>query len=410
MKIKTGIQIITICTILVIMIVGLMLFSLISDIEKSQEEMIVSQDIKDGVFELNLLTYDYLTFNKERAIVQWHSKYNSLKYLVAKENFENKEKQVILEQIRKDYDNLDIVFTRIVKINENNASTEEGAVKNNELKTSLTSQLIVSSLNIVSGASRLSQISVLQVKSSENTVYSIFIFVFILIITLFSINLFIFNRQFIDPITKLNNDTKIIGSGDFDHKIGMKLDNEIGDLSRAFDSMIGNLKEITSSRDELNREIAQRKKAEEEFRLAFEQSGIGMGLVSPVGRWLRVNPELCHITGYTGSEMLELDFQTITHPDDLELDLQYLSSMLDGSIIKYQRKKRYIRKDKGLIWIKVTVSIVKDEAGKPLYFISQIEDITKSEEAEDTILKMNLELVKRSKAELMSLKFHRSAC
>jgi PAS domain S-box-containing protein len=145
----------------------------------------------------------------------------------------------------------------------------------------------------------------------------------------------------------------------------------------AFDSMVRNLKEITSSRDELYREIINRKKAEEEFHLAFEQSGIGMGLVSPEGRWIRVNPELCNITGYTGSEMLEMDFQTITHPADLELDMKYVGSMLKGSIIKYQRKKRYIRKDKGIIWVKVTVSIVKDEARKPLYFISQIEDITK---------------------------------
>jgi PAS domain S-box-containing protein len=392
MKIKKGIKIVTIFTLLVIMIFGLMLVSLISDIENSQEEMIVSQEIKNGIFELNLLTYDYLIFNKEHAIVQWNSKYNSLKDLIEQEHFEDKEKQLILEQISTDYDNLDIIFTKIVKIDENNTTTETGSVGDHELKNSLTNQLIISSLNIVSGASRLTEISILQVKSSENKVYLIFSIVSASIIAIFSLNLFLFNRYFIDPITRLNNDTKIIGSGDLDHKVGMKLDNEIGDLSMAFDSMVRNLKEITSSRDELYREIINRKKAEEEFHLAFEQSGIGMGLVSPEGRWIRVNPELCNITGYTGSEMLEMDFQTITHPADLELDMKYVGSMLKGSIIKYQRKKRYIRKDKGIIWVKVTVSIVKDEARKPLYFISQIEDITKSEETENTIRKMNLEL------------------
>ena len=403
MKIKKGIQIVTIFTILVIIVVGLMLYSVFGEIENNQEQMIVSQQIKDGVFELNLLTYDYLIFNNERAIVQWHLKYNSLKDLIAKEHFDDKEKQVIIEHIRKDYDDLEIIFSRLVKIDENNTTAGKGSVGDNELKTSLTNQLIISSLNVISGISRLNQINILQVESSENTVYSIFSFLIILIMAVFSMNLFLFNRHFIDPITRLNNDTKIIGSGDLDHKVSMKLDNEIGDLSRAFDLMVGNLKEITASRDELNREIAQRHKAEEEFRLAFEQSGIGMGLVSTRGRWLKVNPELCNITGYTGSEMLEFDFQTITYPADLELDLKYADSMLNGSIMKYQRKKRYIRKDKEIIWVKVTVSLVRDQEGKPLYFISQIEDITKSEEAQETIRKMNLELEEKIKERTFDL-------
>lgn len=394
MKIKKGIYIITFFTILVITIVSLMLFSLMRDIEKNQEEMIVSQKIKDGVFELNLLTYDYLAFNKS-AIVQWYSKYNSLKNLIDKEYFDDQEKQVVLENIRKDYDNLEDLFTRIVNIDENNAIARKDPVGNNELKKSLANQIFVSSRNIDSGISRLSEISILKVKSSENTIYSIFYFVIILIITVFSINLSLFNRHFIDPITRLNYDTKIIGSGNLNHKAGIDLDNEIGDLSRAFDSMVGNLKDITTSRDNLNREIAARKKAEEEFRLAFEQSGIGMGLVSPEGHWQKVNPELCNIVGYTEPEMLKLDFQTITYPDDLVLDLKYLDKMLNGSMIKYQRKKRFINKTKGIIWVKVTVSIVRDQAGKPLNFISQIEDITKSEESEETIKKMNLELEKK---------------
>jgi signal transduction histidine kinase len=226
MKIKKGIKIVTFSIIFVILIVGLMLFSLIRDIEKSQKEIFVSQEIKDGVFELNLLTYDYLIFNKERAIVQWNSKYNYLGNLIAKEQFEEKDKQVVFEQIRKDYDSLDIIFTSIIKLNENNTTPGKGSAEDTELKTSLTNQLIISSLNIVSGASRLSEISNLQIKSSVNMVYSIFVVVFIVITTIFYINLFLFNNYFIDPITRLYKDTKIIGSGDLDHKASIGLDNE----------------------------------------------------------------------------------------------------------------------------------------------------------------------------------------
>jgi len=72
-------------------------------------------------------------------------------------------------------------------------------------------------------------------------------------------------------------------------------------------------------------------------------------------------------TGYTESELLDLDFQTITCPEDLELDMKYIDSMLNGSASKYQKKKRYIKKDKEIIWVKVTVSLVRDTSGKPLY-------------------------------------------
>jgi PAS domain S-box-containing protein len=392
MKIKKGIQIVTFITILVSLVAGLLVFSLIGDIERGDEDIIVSTAIQSGVFELNLLTYDYVIFPEERVIVQWQAKYNSLKNLITGKNFEDIDQQKILEQVKKDFDNLDIILINLIKIDEKNAMAGKVSVEDNELKNLLKNRLIISTLNIESGANRLTQISIEREKSSINLIYSLCYVLIAVIVSIFSINLFLFSRYIIDPITRLSNDTTIIGSGNLDHKAGMKLDNEIGDLSRSFDSMVGNLKEITTSRDEISREIAKRKKAEEEFRLAFEQSGIGMGLVSPDGHWLKVNPELCNITGYTEKEMLESDFQAITYPSDLELDLKYVENMLKGSIIKYQRKKRYIRKDKGIIWVKVTVSLVRDQAGKPLYFISQIEDITKSEEAEEIIRKMNLEL------------------
>ena len=397
MKIKKGIQIVTFLIILVSLIAGLIVISLIGGIERGNEDLIFSMAIQKGVFELNLLTYDYVTFQEERVIVQWQAKYNSLRNLITEEHFEDKDQQVILEQIQKDFEKLEIIFINLIKIDENDSMAGKGSVEDNELKTLLKNRLIISTLNIESGASRLTQMSIEQEKSSLNMIYSLCYVLIGVMVSVFSINLFLFSRYIIDPITRLNNYTKIIGSGDLDQKAGIEIDNEIGDLSRAFDSMVGKLKEITSSRDEINREIAKRKEAEEEFRLAFEQSGIGMGLVSPDGHWLKVNPELCNITGYTESEMLELDFQAITYPDDLELDLKYVEGMLNGSIMKYQRKKRYMRKDKGIIWVKVTVCLVKDQARKPLYFILQIEDITKSEEAEETIRKMNLELEEKVK-------------
>ncbi len=123
--------------------------------------------------------------------------------------------------------------------------------------------------------------------------------------------------------------------------------------------------------------------SEERFRSAFEHAPIGMAMVAPDGRWLRVNPSVCEIVGYTESELLASDFQTITHPDDLNADLHLLHSVLAGEIPSYHMEKRYFHKDGRTVHIMLSVSLVRDPAGTPLYFISQIQDITLRKQAEE---------------------------
>ena len=86
------------------------------------------------------------------------------------------------------------------------------------------------------------------------------------------------------------------------------------------------------------------RESEERFRLAFEFAAIGMAIVGPDGHWLRVNQALCQIVGYSAEELLHIDFQTITHPEDLAPDLASMRKMLDGSISYFQIEKRYFHK------------------------------------------------------------------
>lgn len=118
------------------------------------------------------------------------------------------------------------------------------------------------------------------------------------------------------------------------------------------------------------------------FASAFEYAAIGMALVSPDGRWLKVNRALCEVVGYSEAELSSRTFQDITHPDDLEADLRQVRRMLAGEIQTYQMEKRYFHKQGHVIWILLNVSLVRNEAGEPLYFISQIQDISRRKEAE----------------------------
>jgi PAS domain S-box-containing protein len=116
--------------------------------------------------------------------------------------------------------------------------------------------------------------------------------------------------------------------------------------------------------------------SEERFRGAFDYSGIGMAIVAPDGKWLKVNKRLCDLTGYNQEELLQLSFQDITHPDDLEADMRLLQSLIMGNIEYYQIEKRYFHKNGSTIWGLLNVSLVRDKFNRPVHFVSQIEDIT----------------------------------
>jgi PAS domain S-box-containing protein len=133
------------------------------------------------------------------------------------------------------------------------------------------------------------------------------------------------------------------------------------------------------------------RESEERFRATFEQAAVGMGHTAPDGRWLRANAKLCEIVGYSLEEMLGLTFQEITHPDDLANDLAHARRLLAGEIEVYCTEKRYIRKGGSIVWVKLTVSLMREPSGEPRYFIAVIEDISESKRTE-AALRQNEEL------------------
>ncbi len=116
--------------------------------------------------------------------------------------------------------------------------------------------------------------------------------------------------------------------------------------------------------------------SEQRFRLAFDNAPIGMALVAPEGHWLRVNRALCEMTGYTEGQLLGRTYQEITHPDDLDADLEQVRRILAGEIRTYEIDKRYLCADGSALWTLLSVSLVRDSDGEPRYFISQIQDIS----------------------------------
>jgi PAS domain S-box-containing protein len=132
--------------------------------------------------------------------------------------------------------------------------------------------------------------------------------------------------------------------------------------------------------------------SEERFRAAFSHSAIGIALLSLEGHWLQVNAALCRILGYSETELLSTTFQALTHPDDLEPNREYVRRALAGEISHYEMDKRYLHKDGRLIWALLTAALVRNAANEPLYFVSQVQDVTERRQAQIEIERARLEL------------------
>ena len=131
------------------------------------------------------------------------------------------------------------------------------------------------------------------------------------------------------------------------------------------------------------RNITDRKRAEialrdseERFRAIFEQAAVGIAKTALCGQFMRVNPGFCQIVRYAESELLQKNWQAITHPDDIEGDREYVRSLLSGNIQTFSLEKRLVCKDEAVRWANVTVSAMRDANGTPQYLICAIEDIS----------------------------------
>ncbi len=152
--------------------------------------------------------------------------------------------------------------------------------------------------------------------------------------------------------------------------------------------LVGSFIDITKQR-EVEHKLME---SEDRFRGAFDTSPIGVALVSLEGKWIQVNQSVSDLFGYTQDELLKKTFQDITHPDDLEKDLGLVKQVLDGKIKTYRMEKRYIHKNGTIIWALLNVSLITGPHEKPLYFLSQIIDISRLKKVEKDIKKQVEEL------------------
>lgn len=118
------------------------------------------------------------------------------------------------------------------------------------------------------------------------------------------------------------------------------------------------------------------RESESRFRKVFEKGPLGISINDPEFRFIAANPRLCELLGYTEEELRQMTFPDVTYPEDLGKDVDLAQKLFSGEIPYFQIEKRYVRKNGEAFWVNLTATAVRDEAGKVLYGLGMIEDIS----------------------------------
>jgi len=226
--------------------------------------------VRNSLSELNHLLFSYVTYGAERPKQQFLAECDSLTNLIAGIRLRDPEQRRLLEDIRRSSQGIKDPFIRLVSI-----ADAPGPVKNDEfskeVKERLVGQLLIRSHRADWSASQLKSLVDEEIKNTHTGAITLIVFVMVLTVTPLTIMMLLTRRSITASLAELRQGTEVVRSGNLDHAIAVEREDEIGELSHAFNQMTNSLKEVTVSKSDLEREMVERKKAEEALRKAHDE-------------------------------------------------------------------------------------------------------------------------------------------
>jgi PAS domain S-box-containing protein len=279
-------------------------------IEKASKQEEIASSIAQGANELSYLSNDYLIYRESQQLSRWQSRFASFSSQVASLRADRPEQQALVVNIRANQERLKEVFESV-------ASAPAGPSRNQKIGPDPAylqvswSRMAVQSQGLISDASRLSQL-LHQQMDRLTSIRTMLIYIMVGLFGAFLLASYMLTyRNILKSIVTLHARTAVIGSGNFDFIIEEKRNDEIGDLSLAFDQMTTNLKAVTASKADLEREVTQRKQAEEDLRrqrewLRVTLTSIGDAVIACdiEGQITFLNPVAVTLTGWQTEKAL----------------------------------------------------------------------------------------------------------
>ncbi|MGA2318992.1 MAG: PAS domain S-box protein [Thermodesulfobacteriota bacterium] len=386
MKIKTKLQITTVVSLIVALVIGLILFFSARQVNEAIKKEKAADEIIRGLFELNILTNEYLIHHEERAKIQWQLKHDSIKRFLEGVEVESPEKIVLLKRMRERHKDIKNIFSQMVSNYEGYGDEKEGVSQ--ELNEMLVGNLDAKSRSMVSDAYQLAEISSARLIASQQKAYLLVLLFSLIMAVVVATVSFSIHSGVVKPIRKLHEGTEIIGAGNLNYKVGTMAKDEVGQLSRAFDRMTIQLEESFAG---LEKEIAERKEAEEaleesqkRYRQVVENAVEIIYSTDTNGNFTWANSTALKAVGYTLEELQRfnyLDFVVPEHRD--RLSKIYISQFREKQPTTYVEFP-FLNKSGEVMWFGQNASLVI-EGGKVTGFHIIARDITERKRAEERL-------------------------
>jgi len=354
--------------------------------EKASEQEKIASSIAQGASELSYLSNDYLIYHESQQLKRWQSRVASFSNQVAGLNVDKPEQQVLVRNIKANEQRLNQVFDSVTSAVGGPSQKRSPALDLTFLQVSW-SRMAVQSQGLASDASRLSQLLRGQMAQLRETRTMLMYVMVGLFGAFLLVSYMLTYRRILKSIMRLQAGAAVIGSGNLDFKIKEKKNDEIGDLSRAFNRMIANLKDVTASKSELEREIAERKKSEEELRqqrewLRVTLSSIGDAVIASdtIGRITFLNSVAVTLTGWQSEEALGRPIQSvfrIINEKTREPGEDLVARVLhEKRVVALANDTALVTKDGREVPIEDSAAPIKDSAGNAIGVVLVFHDVT----------------------------------
>jgi PAS domain S-box-containing protein len=388
MRIRTQFLITTVLFGLVL--IGVSISALVTNIRvgRTDAQQALASNIAGGANELTYLANDYIVYQENQQIERWQNKFSSFSRDVAGLDVNTPEQLALVLNIKANTARLKEVFDSVASSAGSLSGNRSAQLDQTLLRVSW-SRMSVQSQGLISDSSRLAQLLDDQsARLQRENIIAIVSLVGVLIAYFFA-NFFLIQRRVLTGISKFRAGAAIIGGGNLDYKISEQVNDEIGDLSVSFNKMTSDLKTVTASKTELEKEIEGRKKAEEALKesearanalIKYAPTGI-YEIDFRTGKFLSVNEAMSRLTGYTREELFAMGPAALLDDESRKLFAERSRQQLAGNSPPDSVEYRIIKKDGSVMFVDLNVSFSKVNPGTVFVIGHDVTERKKAEEA-----------------------------
>ena len=404
MKIKTGLQLSALFTIAIALVIGLFLGWATEREQEAVHKVGISDDIIRSVFNLSVVTNDYFKHHQASHLSEWQRGIGQLAEVLTQALSADPRQQEIIERLRHTNEELAAFFVETEALHREPTSEE---TDHRQVDQRLAGQLATRLHAMVSDATELDEASMAEIKmvvSRASIIIKWLIGVLIVGVTAISIAI---GRGIIHPLGRLQEGIEVIAAGHLEHRVGTTAKDEIGRLGRAFDKMTRNLMSTMASRDQLNREVEQRKRAEvelkrlnERFELAVNSAQIGVWDWDVQADRLVWDERMYVLYGIKAADFsgTRAGWERLLHPDDAGRVVAEVRRALRAGAA-FEAEFRVVRSEGRVCHLKAHARVGWDDEGAPLRLTGVSYDITERKEAMESLRTLS-ESLARSNQEL----------